>query len=300
MRTIAPLLAALAAAFTAAPAAAFPGFYTAWQNRYATSQSGPNVLNGVGTSCQLCHAEPSGGNGWNGYGWDLRTHIQNGLTATQAIVAVEVDDSDLDPSASDNLAEMSADTQPGWRQGATNTVYYSDGSTVGGVSAPAGIQGFLDPGQFSLVYCVGDGTGNGCPCLNEGGAGQGCANSTGLGAILGVSGSNSVSAADLVLEGSNLAPSQPGLYFQGNNAVNGGIGNPFGDGLRCAGGDVRRLQVRFANGSGVSSTTANIAVGGAVSAGQTKRYQIWYRDPAGSPCGSGFNFSNGLEITWAP
>jgi hypothetical protein len=29
-----------------------------------------------------------------------------------------------------------------------------------------------------------------------------------------------------------------------------------------------------------------------------KRYQAWYRDPAGSPCGSQFNLSNGYEISW--
>ena len=89
-----------------------------------------------------------------------------------------------------------------------------------------------EPGS---TFCSGDGSSTACPCGNTGGAGEGCANGTGSGARLSASGTASVSAADLVLSAENLIPSQPGLYFQGNNAVNSGNGNPFGDGLRCAG-----------------------------------------------------------------
>ncbi len=153
-----------------------------------------------------------------------------------------------------------------------------------------------EPGS---TFCSGDGSSTACPCGNTGGAGEGCANGTGSGARLSASGTASVSAADLVLSAENLIPSQPGLYFQGNNAVNSGNGNPFGDGLRCAGGGVIRLQVRFADSNGTSQTSANIAANGGVSAGDTKRYQIWYRDPNTSPCSTQFNLSNGYEITWA-
>jgi len=153
-------------------------------------------------------------------------------------------------------------------------------------------------------FCVGDfNTLTGCPCFNESAnLGSGCENSTGFGALLSATGDASVLSDTLVFYGTNL-PSGPGLYFQGNNAVNSGDGNPFGDGLRCAGGGVRRLQIRFSNaGNGFStSTTIAVASAGAVSAGQTKRYQLWYRDTApGAPCSSGFNLTNGLEVTWAP
>jgi len=150
------------------------------------------------------------------------------------------------------------------------------------------------------AYCFGDGTGAGCPCGNFGGSGVGCMNGSGMGAVLGASGSNSVTTQDLVLEGSQLIPGQPGLYFQGDNAVNGGAGVTFGDGLRCAGGNVARLQVRMADTSGASSTTVSIPAEGGVTVGETKRYQLWYRDPQSSMCGTTFNVTNGMEIFWLP
>jgi hypothetical protein len=102
-----------------------------------------------------------------------------------------------------------------------------------------------------------------------------------------------------VLSAAGLAPSQPGLYSQGINAINSGGGVQFGDGLRCTGGGVIRLQVRFAGGEGGSATTIDIAVKGGVVAGDVKRYRLWYRDPNGTPCGASFNLSNGMEITWS-
>lgn len=302
MRTsamLSTLTAAALAAFLAAPAAAFPGYFTTFQNLYPGSLTGTNVQSGIGTSCQLCHSYPSGGDGWNAYGWDVRVHIGNGLNITQALVAAEGTDSDLDPSGSSNLVEIQADTQPGWRVGLQNTFYFSDGSTLPGQLAPTGILGLLDPGQPAISFCPGDGTGNGCPCLNEGDPTRGCANSAGGGVLLDAAGSNSLSAADLVFQASGVVPGQPGMFFQGNTAMGGGTGIFFGDGLLCAGGAIVRLQLGFASGAGESATTVNLGAAGGVGAGQTFYYQFWYRDSLG-PCGSGNNLSNGLEVTWAP
>jgi hypothetical protein len=154
-------------------------------------------------------------------------------------------------------------------------------ATITQTAAPTG------PGT---AYCFGDGSGTACPGT-PGGAGEGCANSTGSGAVLAASGSDSASADDLVLSASNLPDNEPGLYFQGNNSVNGGNGITFGDGLRCAGFEARRLEVQTSAG-GASATAGSIATGGLVNAGDTKYYQLWYRD------GSGFNTTNGLEINW--
>jgi plastocyanin len=147
-------------------------------------------------------------------------------------------------------------------------------------------------------YCFGDGSGTSCPCNNSGAAGQGCANSTGFGAKLAATGTATVGNDSVVLAATDSTPNQPGLFFQGENATGGSLGVTFGDGLRCAGGGVVRLQVRIADSGGNASSTVTVSTKGGVSAGQTKRYQWWYRDPSFSPCLNGFNLSNGVELSW--
>ena len=154
-----------------------------------------------------------------------------------------------------------------------------------------------DGGSTGLSFCT-SGDSLGCPCANPGGADEGCMNGTGQGALISATGSASAGASSLILSAKQLIPNQPGLYFQGDNAVAGGQGIHFGDGLRCAGGGVIRLQVRFSSGVGESETSVDLGAAGGVSAGDIKRYQIWYRDPSTSPCGALFNLSNGLEIVW--
>ncbi|MCB9915954.1 MAG: hypothetical protein H6828_12560 [Planctomycetes bacterium] len=145
-------------------------------------------------------------------------------------------------------------------------------------------------------YCFGDGSGTACPCGNAGGAGEGCANSSGAGATLGAIGSTSASVDDQVFQAGGLLPNRPALLFVGDNAVNGGNGTVFGDGLRCAGGNIVRLGVRVPDALGAAHWGPGLAAQGGWSAGQTKRFQVWYRDPIASPCGSAFNLTNGLEV----
>lgn len=176
---------------------------------------------------------------------------------------------------------IQADTIAGLNAGAAY------GMLVGDACSPATAYCFCGPAE--------------APCGNAGGANEGCQNSTTVGASLDTGGSASVAAQDLSLIGSGL-PNTPGLYFQGTIQVNGGAGNPFGDGLLCAGGGIIRLGPAVASG-GMSSypngAQPSVAVRGAVSAGDTRFYQLWYRDVPG-PCSSGFNTTHGLEITWVP
>ena len=180
-----------------------------------------------------------------------------------------------------------------------------DGSVIGGFGAPlagepSGWIVVLTP-TASVPFCSGDGTATPCPCGNTGAPGRGCDNGSGFGgAKLSSSGSLSISVGGLVLHGEGAQPGQPGLYFQGDNAINGGQGVLNGDGLRCAGGNIRRLQVRQTDVNGDSFTTVDIPALGLVNAGEVKRYQLWYRTPGVGLCGTGFNLSNGLELSYAP
>ena len=151
-------------------------------------------------------------------------------------------------------------------------------------------------GGLGESYCVGDVSSTPCPCGNASPSG-GCANSTGTGGTLTAYGSASLSADDLSFTASSLIPTQPVLLFVGNNAVNSGAGNPFGDGLRCAGGGVRRLGVKFCDATGTASWGPGLSASGAWSAGDVQRFQGWYRD-AGGPCGSTFNLTQGIELTF--
>ena len=51
--------------------------------------------------------------------------------------------------------------------------------------------------------------------------------------------------------------------------------------------------------SGATQTSVDVASHGGVLAGDLKRYQLWYSDP-GSLCGSLFNLSNAVELSWQP
>jgi len=164
------------------------------------------------------------------------------------------------------------------------------------------------PPEPGVGFCFGDGTGTACPCGNNNDGsvpGSGCANGAfASGAKLGGSGVASLSADTLVLSATGLDPSNSGLYFQANNDLTPGL--VWGDGLQCAGGQLKRLGVRFSSAAGASDTSAwatPISVkAGNILAGDTKRYQLWYRDNSGGqPCGVGvndFNATNGYAVTW--
>ncbi len=202
--------------------------------------------------------------------------------------------------------DASADDQLGWSIG-FDGVY-----SIIGAPRRADFTGtgyIFDPLPAGIGYCFGDlGLGTPCPCGNDNDGsvpGSGCANgASASGAKLTGGGAPSVSMDSFVLTASGLDPNNSGLYFQADNRIDDGNGILFGDGLRCAGGALVRLQVRVSSSSGDSATSISLSAKGGVSAGDTKRYQCWYRDTSGlQPCGVGvndFNLSNGYEVTWRP
>jgi hypothetical protein len=148
--------------------------------------------------------------------------------------------------------------------------------------------------------CFGDGTGAACPCLNSGAAGNGCANSVNAaGAHLGTVGVASLSADTLVLQGSGM-PNGPVLYFQGVSLLS--PPTLFGDGLRCVGGTVVRLDIEQ-NAGGASQYPGLgdplISVNGQVPPCSVRYYQTWYRDATPGFCSpDGWNLSNAVRVYW--
>jgi FG-GAP repeat len=155
------------------------------------------------------------------------------------------------------------------------------------------------PRPVGSGYCFGDGSGTACPCVNNGAAGGGCANSTGSGAVLESFGTSSASADDAWFKAHDLPPGVTTLLFTGTQPAGAGSGVPLYDGLRCVGGTLHRLGVRPALGTGVAYHPSGLGFIGGWTAGTTAYVQLQYRDGAG-PCAHGSNFSNGLSITFGP
>lgn len=148
-------------------------------------------------------------------------------------------------------------------------------------------------------YCFGDGSATDCPCGNgsASGAEQGCAHSGGFGAQLVARGSPSIADNSQVFTVELLPPNKPCVLFMGNSPLNGGAGVVFGDGLRCAGPSVRRLGVRSGDVNGSASWGPGLSSLGYWSAGDTRYFQVWFRD-SGGPCGSATNMSSALAVTF--
>lgn len=168
------------------------------------------------------------------------------------------------------------------------------------------LQGAGDGGNNSgTPYCFGDGSGAACPCANFGSAGRGCANSSGagapnVGAVLAGFGDASMSNDTFGLQVDGVPGAKPGLVLRGINQAGGGAGNPVGDGIICAVGQAARSQVQvtsagsttFTNFQGNSFGMASYGVG------TPTNLQFWYRDPQFACTGAGFNFSNGVTVTY--
>jgi choice-of-anchor B domain-containing protein len=123
-------------------------------------------------------------------------------------------------------------------------------------------------------------------------------NSAGSGALMGASGSTSLSANDLVLDVSGLPAGQFGIFFYGSQTTQ----VPVMDGFLCVGGPLFRYPVQQADPSGNMSLAIDlntpVAQAGRVFIGSEWNYQLWYRDQAAG--GAGSNFSDGLQVRFCP
>ncbi|MBL8858702.1 MAG: VCBS repeat-containing protein [Planctomycetes bacterium] len=164
----------------------------------------------------------------------------------------------------------------------------------------------LNSAPTVTAYCFGDGTGTACPCANHSAVGdnEGCLNSFGNGARLSMSGSARVSADTFKMNGSRMPNSGPCLYFQGSTQMSAGNGIAFGDGKLCLTGTIIRLGVKFNTATGTSSypvgADTKLSIAGVVNPGDTRTYQVWYRDAAAFCTAATYNLSNGVQAVWAP
>lgn len=156
-------------------------------------------------------------------------------------------------------------------------------------------------------FCFGDGSLRHCPCSNDGLAGHGCENSSsGGGARLVASGATNPDT--LQLQSSGEIASALTVVLQGDRMLQAGAN--FGDGLRCAGGSLKRLYTRFATGgvllvpqaSDPSVSARSAMLGDSLAPGDVRYYQAYYRDLSASYCpqpiGNDWNATNAMRVVW--
>jgi hypothetical protein len=159
-------------------------------------------------------------------------------------------------------------------------------------------------------FCFGDGTlATACPCNNNGSPGRGCNNSANTGGAL-LSAAGTTNPDTLVLTSSGELATALSIFLQGNASLATPV--PFGDGVRCIGGNLERLYVENAVVGVVSApqpgdpsiTTRSTNLGDPIApgSGAVRYYQTYYRDPnlafCPAPPGNSWNVSNGVSITW--
>jgi hypothetical protein len=117
-------------------------------------------------------------------------------------------------------------------------------------------------------------------------------------------------AADTVqFTSSGERPTALSIFLQGNTNISSGVS--FGQGVRCAGGVLKRLYVKTAvAGTAVAPVGADLtvhaqsaALGDMITAGTARYYQTYYRDPAvlgGCSASFTFNVTDGQSVAWLP
>jgi len=105
-----------------------------------------------------------------------------------------------------------------------------------------------------------------------------------------------------VLSASGMPATATAIYLQGDDdRVPGTV---FGDGLRCASGNLIRLKAKISSGGASSFPEVgdpSVSARGLVvpGSGDVRYYQAYYRNPAASFCPPAtFNATNAVRIVW--
>jgi PKD repeat protein len=106
-----------------------------WRTAYPDSATDDNLSD----PCALCHVSQTKTSQFNAYGRDYRSY---GYSFTD----IESLNSNNDSSGASNLDEITANTQPGWTEGANNGIYDINGDSISDNEDPAKLNdGTLDP-----------------------------------------------------------------------------------------------------------------------------------------------------------
>ena len=171
-----------------------------------------------------------------------------------------------------------------------------------------GMHGTITIAATGMPFCFGDASSTvACPCGNTGTTGRGCNNSAATGGAKLAANGLAAPTDALVLTATNELPTALSIFLQGD--VNQAPA-AFGDGLRCTGGNLKRIAVKTAvsgrafypDVGDASISARSAALGDPIAPGSSRYYQSYYRDASATfcpaPSGDVFNSSSGIAITW--
>ncbi|MEM7516804.1 MAG: hypothetical protein AAF368_07755 [Planctomycetota bacterium] len=106
----------------------------------------------------------------------------------------------------------------------------------------------------------------------------------------------------------SATPSSFGLLVSGDNQLASGSGLVAFDGLRCVGGNFQRHGSRPTNAFGQSvnpwgppaGPVGGLIASSGFTVGQTRNFQVFFRETDGQICLTGLNTSNGFQVTIRP
>lgn len=234
------------------------------------------LYNADGSACSWAGGDVAGVNPGGPYTWDQTFNPSFGGVPTATLVGADL--------------------------GTLNGALDSDGDGLSDACDPA-IVSICSPGIGGVIAC---------PCANQpAAAGKGCDNSAATGgASIAGSGTPALSADTLVFATTNQTANGTTILLQGNALAGAGAGVPFGQGVRCVGGTLKRLYVRSPGGTGGISvpqagdntvSAQSSLLGDVIAPGSTRYYMAYYRDPivlGGCAANATFNATNALSVAW--
>ena len=163
-------------------------------------------------------------------------------------------------------------------------------------------------GDFSKLCSPGSYGVTSCPCGNPPASfGRGCNNSSATGgASLVASGNASIAADTVVFTTTGEKPTATSIVMQGQSV---GAGVPFGQGIRCVSGTLKRLYSKTASGGSITAPMAgdpsvsarSAALGDPIAPGNPRYYFVYYRDPVvlgACPSAATFNATDSVQAFW--